>query len=119
MKKLVTEAQTTSQSTLLNELADLLAHHPDGSSFRLMYAPEALELAKDEVLVQTIDETERAVTLRPYRLEDLTLDDTIHDTQVLNPSDDEYNQYVASMEAKNCTHRLNLKGKLVHVYPEK
>lgn len=105
-----------SQNDLVRQLADLLATHPAGQHFRLMFAPADLALEADEVLVQTVDPAGRVIELAPRRISDLTLDSLIHDTQVIDPADENINEYAANPVAAKCLKRRNLHGQTVHIY---
>lgn len=105
-----------SQNDLVRQLADVLATHPAGKHFRLMFSPGALALEPDEVLVQTVDPARRVVELVPRRIQDLTLDCLVHDTQVIDPVDEDFNEYAANPVAAKCLKRRNLHGQTVHIY---
>lgn len=116
MTAMSTETLATSQGDLLRRLADVLAQHPAGSSFRLMFAPEGLEVAEDEILVQAIDVERGVIELRPRKLDELSLDDMVHATQVLDPSDDEFNEYATSPMAARCLVRYDIHKNRRHIY---
>ncbi|MEU4413919.1 hypothetical protein [Nocardia salmonicida] len=93
------------QNDLVRQLADILVTHPAGKHFRLLFAPNDLALDSDEVLIQTVDRTRRVVELTPRRVNDLTIDSVIHEAQVVDPSDEEFNEYSAT--ATNRAYRLD------------
>ncbi|WP_280483559.1 hypothetical protein [Nocardia farcinica] len=105
-----------SQNDLVRQLADLLATHPAGQHFRLMFAPGDLALEPDEVLVQNIDPARRVIELTPQRIQDLTIDSVVHDTQIVDPADEDFNRYAANPVAAKCLKRRNLHGQTVHIY---
>ncbi|WP_124258648.1 hypothetical protein [Rhodococcus ruber] len=111
-----TETLASSQNDLLHRLADILANHPEGSSFRLMYVPQALRTAEDEVLVQVVNGESGVIELHPRKLDALRLDEVVHATQVLDPSDHELNEYASSPVAAKCLKRYGLDKKPIHVY---
>ncbi|MEU3458579.1 hypothetical protein ABZ721_01305 [Streptomyces sp. NPDC006733] len=81
-----------------------------------MFVPEGLPVAEDEVLVQVVKAEEGVIELRPRKLNELSLDDMVHATQVLDPSDDEFNEYATSPMAASCLKRRGLHGQTVHIY---
>ncbi|MBP5867916.1 hypothetical protein [Streptomyces scabiei] len=111
-----TETLVGSQSNLAHQLAAILADHPAGSSFRLMFAPVGVEVAEDEVLVQVVNAESGVIELRPRKLDDLSLDDTVHATQVLDPGDDDFNEYAATPMAGKCLVRYDLHKNRQHIY---
>lgn len=113
MTAMSTETLVSSQSDLLQQLAAVLANHPAGASFRLMFAPTGVEVAEDEVLVQVINAERGVIELVPRKLDDLSLDDTVHTTQVINPQDEDFTKYAP--EAGKYLVRYNLQGQKVHI----
>lgn len=88
--------------SLLGELAQVLNRHPAGGAFRLLYAPEELEVPADTVLVQTVNSTRGVIELRPRQISDLGQDDVLHMTQVLDPSDTALSAYAEQVQAHSC-----------------
>ncbi|QOV40175.1 hypothetical protein IM697_18300 [Streptomyces ferrugineus] len=67
-----------------------------------MHTPHDLDLAPDEVLVQSVDTERRVVELRPHKLSELDRTDVLHATQVLDPGDHALNTYALLARASNC-----------------
>jgi hypothetical protein len=97
---------TFAPETLVGQEADLLFRlkavlngHPAGGSFHLLLAATGITVADDEILVQEIDTARGIVELRPRKLNDVTLGEVLHPTQVISPADVEFTQYTASPQA--------------------
>ncbi|WP_189940786.1 hypothetical protein [Streptomyces aurantiogriseus] len=67
-----------------------------------MHTPHDLDLAPDEVLVQSVDTERRVVELRPQRLSELDKTDVLHATQVLDPGDHALNAYAMEARSSDC-----------------
>jgi len=63
---------------LITELRQVMDRHPYAVPFRLLVAPDDLDLATDEVLVQTVDPDRGVLELQPRKISDLTPADTLH-----------------------------------------
>ncbi|MEU0722809.1 hypothetical protein [Streptomyces sp. NPDC006140] len=87
------------QAELMRQLNDVLKQHEIGRDFRIMFAPPQLDVAEDEVLVQVVNPEKRMVEIHPRRLTELHLGDTIHATQVIDPSDEAFGNYSTSQRA--------------------
>lgn len=116
MTAMSTETLVGSQSDLARQLAAVLANHPAGNSFRLMFAPTGVEVAEDEVLVQVVNAERGVIELIPRKLDDLSLDETVHATQVLDPGDGDFNEYAATPMAGKCLVRYDLHKNKQHIY---
>jgi hypothetical protein len=116
MAEIITDTLASSQADLIRRIAEVLADHPAGGSFRLLFAPHDLSVAEDEVLIQVTNEDRGVIELHPRKVDDLDLNDVVHATQVLDPSDAEFNKYAESPKAASCLIRYDLMGKPVHIY---
>ena len=94
------ETLASQQAAMLDQLRAVLDGHPAGSAFRLIYAPEALPVAPDEVLVQTLDADRGALVLTPRKLGDLARGDLLHATQIIDPADPALARYAAMPRAE-------------------
>lgn len=104
------------QADLLASIAELLNSHPAGRNLRLMVVADELSVGEDEVFVQVSVPGSRTIELHPRKLSDLTVDDVVHGTHVLNPLDEDFRGYAASPVAASCLKRYDLQGKPVHIY---
>lgn len=116
MTAMSTETLVGSQSDLARQLAAVLADHPAGDSFRLMFAPADVEVAEDEVLVQAVNAERGVIELIPRKLDALGLDEVVHATQVLDPGDGDFSEYAATPMAGSCLVRYDLHKKRRHIY---
>ncbi|MFD9190389.1 hypothetical protein ACFWCA_19425 [Streptomyces phaeochromogenes] len=91
---------------LISQLAEVLQKHPLGEAFTLLYTPDQLPLAQDEILVQRVDPERRVVELRPTALSDIALGDVLHTTQTVNPQDDALTGYAQARIGSDC-HKIN------------
>jgi hypothetical protein len=96
------QTQASRQADLLLQLRDVLASHPDGAAVRLVYVPDGLPLADDEVLVQTVYPERRTIELLPWKISDIRDGDVLHDTQVIDPADTDLIRYAADPRADEC-----------------
>ncbi|MGW4890237.1 hypothetical protein [Streptomyces murinus] len=104
------------QISLFRDLREVLDRHPFGGAVRLMYAPQELPLADDEVLVQEIDADHRVMHLRPVRLSDVGSGVVLHETQVLDPADRALSDYAQTTSAKGCYMGEDHRGAPFHTY---
>ncbi|MFE2938482.1 hypothetical protein ACFXKG_05310 [Streptomyces sp. NPDC059255] len=81
------------QATMLREISKILATNPAGASLRLMVAPPEMQIRPDDVLVQEVNEASGIIELRPRSIADLHPADVIHDTQIINPADQDFIDY--------------------------
>lgn len=98
----VPDTCTTQFADLLAALKAVMATHPHGSAFHLLYAPDGLPLAEDEVLVQTVNPEKRTITLRPRRLADVRLSNVLHAAQTLSPADSQLIGHATTPVADLC-----------------
>lgn len=112
-------AQTTADGfvELLQRLADVLATHPNGGEFCLMFTPVGVEIGQDEVLVQYVDPATRTIVLRARKISDLEWDDVVFGTQVVNPADSGFARYaIGEWAASVCTFVEGSGGFGRHIY---
>ncbi|MGW6454311.1 hypothetical protein ACWF94_00005 [Streptomyces sp. NPDC055078] len=108
---------TGQQTSLLSELNAVLARHPLGEGFAIMYAPADIHLTDGEVLVQVVNPQTRITELHPRKLTDLAADDILHTTQVIDPTDQAFLGYATHPQASEClTGPKRLSGSASHVY---
>lgn len=110
------ESLVVSQSDLLEQVAALLEKHPSGRFFRLMFAPATVPVGTDEVLVQVENSERGVIELQPRKLSELDSSAVVHDSQTLDPADEEFKRYGSSPIAAKCLKRRNLHGQTVHIY---
>ncbi|MGH1554226.1 hypothetical protein ACRAWF_26645 [Streptomyces sp. L7] len=99
MTTTATETLVHQDADLLQRLHSVLGEHPAGPSFQLLFAPEGLDIASDEVLVQKLNHGRNVIELRPCKVADLTLTDVPHSSQIVPLSDDDFAQYTQRPEA--------------------
>ncbi|QNT91834.1 hypothetical protein HEP81_01505 [Streptomyces griseofuscus] len=107
--------QVRDLTNLLHDVNGLLAGHPLGAAFRLLYAPSELDLDAGEVLVQEVDAARRVVQLRPVRLSEVDRRDVLHETQVVNPQDGALIAHAQAASIKGC-YMFELGDKKMHSY---
>lgn len=100
---------------LMTELSQVLSRHPSGTDIRLIFAPAAYSRRSGEVLIQESADNE-SVTLKWVAVADLKDSDTLIESQLLNPADDEFNQYASEIRAAQCLVRYDLKKNATHIY---
>jgi len=107
--------QVRDLTDLLHDVNGLLAGHPAGAAFRLLYAPSELDLDAGEVLVQEVDVERRVVQLRPVHLSKVDRRDVLHETQVVAPGDGALIDHAQMASVKGCL-MFELNGKSYHDY---
>ncbi len=100
----------------LKEMAKILDQFDLSGDIKLMFTPGALELQAGEVLVQRLDRGSRQIVLEPIGINDLKDGDVLHESQVIDPADEELVRYASSVQAGSCLTRYDLKGNKVHIY---
>ncbi|MFC8715274.1 MULTISPECIES: hypothetical protein [unclassified Streptomyces] len=90
------------QADLVDRLNEVLDRHPLGGIFRLVYAPQNLDLAADEVLVQHVDPTQRVIELRPTPLARLGSADTLHESQTIPLQDADFHARAQAAPNRMC-----------------
>ncbi|MDO0927292.1 hypothetical protein QQY24_18420 [Streptomyces sp. TG1A-8] len=90
------------QADLLSDLNEVLQRHAVGGAFRLMYAPQELDLALDQVLVQKVDSDRGVVELHPRKLHEIGPSDLLHETQVIDPADVTFGAHARSLHGAEC-----------------
>lgn len=94
-----------SQVAMLKELSEVLSKHPAGATVRLMVTPEAIVDTPETVYVQCRPDAEGIIRLYPRPITDLQPGEVMHSTQIINPTDSEFNEYTAARRyacATNC-----------------
>ncbi|RPE39707.1 hypothetical protein EDD90_2724 [Streptomyces sp. Ag109_O5-1] len=101
------------QTDLVRQINQVLDQHPLRHAFRLVYAPQGLDLAADEVLVQDVDVERRIVELRPKRLSELDGGDVVHESQVVDPGDTALHTHALEARGRSCLMTI---GPDLHLY---
>lgn len=71
---------------LLTQLREVMSQNPRAVPFRLLFVPDGMSLAPDEVLVQVVNSRRGVLELHPRRMDDLEPGDLIHASQLLDPA---------------------------------
>ncbi|MER6633691.1 hypothetical protein ABT301_36695 [Streptomyces sp. NPDC000987] len=104
------------QAGLLSELDEVLKRHAVAGAFRLVYAPQGLDLAEGEVLVQVVSPERRVMELHPRPLADLADRDVLHETQTVDCSDGFFRDYPRQARASDCHSSTRPDGSKSHLY---
>ncbi|MFG3287235.1 hypothetical protein ACGF3G_00225 [Streptomyces sp. NPDC048179] len=101
------------QTDLVRQINQVLSQHPLRDAFRLVYAPQGLDMAADEVLVQDVDTERRILELRPKRLSELDGGDVVHESQVVDPGDTALQTHALEARSRSCLLTI---GPDMHLY---
>ncbi|WP_019061531.1 hypothetical protein [Streptomyces prunicolor] len=104
------------QAALLREINEVLERHPVAGAFRLLYAPETLEVSHDTVFVQVVDAERGVVELHPRHLFEIASGDVLHATQTFDLGDDALSDYASEARASDCKSSNRLNGSRGHIY---
>ncbi|MFK0284228.1 hypothetical protein ACIQVL_27730 [Streptomyces sp. NPDC090499] len=110
MTSAVDETLVHQDADLLDRLRSVLGDHPAGPSFQLLFAPEGLNVAADEILVQRLDPDRNVIELHPRKIADIGLADVPHTSQTVSLSDDDFARYAQSPMATRYLPLSNPKG---------
>ncbi|MGC0334908.1 hypothetical protein RKD23_007985 [Streptomyces sp. SAI-170] len=102
------------QAELMEELHAVLQRHPVGGAFRLLYAPQELDVPAGTVLVQKLNPETGVVELHPRGLSELSNADVMH--EVLDPSDQALRYYANQAQASYCAASTRPDGSTGHLY---
>ncbi|MFE4055009.1 hypothetical protein ACFXP3_01660 [Streptomyces sp. NPDC059096] len=108
------------QTDMLRQIDAILSSSPAGASLRLLITPSEMKIGADEVLVQGFNKERGVIEIRPHSITDLDPADIIHETQMIDPRDQDSIGYGSNPMASDCKylpHRpvgaLTAKG---HIY---
>lgn len=103
MTTTATESLAGQQADLLDQLLAVLAAHPAGEAFHLVYAAGTVPIAPGEILVQRVNSASGVLELHPTPVTDVTLDDVLHTTQVVRPGDPALGRAAVTASGMECS----------------
>ncbi|MFJ2175987.1 hypothetical protein ACIOHE_24225 [Streptomyces sp. NPDC087851] len=104
------------QAAMLRRINVILSDSPFGTSFRLLVTPSEMTNGDDEVLIQEFNEERGIIEIRPRSITNLHPTDIIHETQVVDPGDQDFIDYANTPMAGNCKTHTFPDGGTVHNY---
>jgi len=103
------------QAELLKEIGSLLQNHPAGRNLSMLITPDEIEISEDEILVQKFDAERNVLSVFPKKIDELTLDEVIHKSQVHEIGNSNIEKFVNDTHMASCLKRHNSPG-TIHVY---
>lgn len=105
----------TEYTELTTHVAEILSASPLGRQLRLIALPPQLAMETDEVLVIR-SHGNREVTLVPVKITNLEDNDIVFNTQIVDPLDQEFNEYAGDVRAASCLTRYDVRKNCQHIY---
>jgi len=85
----------------------------------VVFAPESLDISRNNVLVQTVNPDRGVLELQPRKISDLTPTDTLHLTQTIDPANSKLPQYSSPSRTALCQRKWDSdRGHNIHWYDD-